>query len=99
MIVQASRAVDGLRHVWRNGEGLDDDLLRGVVSEQRLQKLQQRFAGAGDLPSALIRLFRRAQRKTERRQALQRRQLLFIEHQRQKLYTELGADYYLDVLE
>jgi len=82
---------------FRQFMALDDDLLSRALSPRRLRSLQMRFAGAGELSSAFVLMFRRAQRRCERRHALQRRQLLYGEQQRQKLCLELGADYYLDM--
>jgi preprotein translocase subunit SecA len=75
---------------------LDDDLLLaglGPKRAERLEALGQQAAGPLDHLSPL---FRKAQRKVERRHFRQRRALMYFEKERKKLQRQMGQDPYLD---
>jgi len=75
---------------------LDDELLiagLGPKKGHKLEDLGLTSAGAFD---ALARLFRKAQRKVERRHFRDRRALMYFEKQRKKMQRQMGQDPYLD---
>ena len=75
---------------------LDDELLSSGLGPQKGRKyarLGQRSAGRF---GGLVRVFRRAQRKVERRHFRDRRALLYFEKQRKKMQCQMGQDPYLD---
>jgi preprotein translocase subunit SecA len=92
---------------------LDDDLLRsglGVRRFERLKKFGERVVkeqaedkqtpvadASGSLKAKYERLFRKAQRRVERRRFQQRKQLLAYERQRNKAALPLGLDPHLDL--
>jgi len=76
---------------------LEDELLEGLGFEWR-QKVKAKGAAAatgGDW-SGWLPLFRRAQRKVERRHRRSRVDLMVYEKQRQEILKDLGADPYVD---
>jgi preprotein translocase subunit SecA len=76
---------------------LEDELLEGLGFEWR-QKIKAKGAAAapgGDW-SGWLPLFRRAQRKVERRHRRSRVDLMVYEKQRQEVLKDLGADPYVD---
>jgi preprotein translocase subunit SecA len=75
---------------------LEDELLEGLGpnKQERLQKLGQR-GGSYDWGS-FLRLFRKAQRRVERRHYRSRVDLMVHEKQRQEILKDLGADPYVD---
>lgn len=75
---------------------LDDDLLLsglGPKRARRLVELGQQNHGPFD---HLEYLFRKAQRKVERRHYRQRRSLMYYEKERKKMQRQMGQDPYLD---
>jgi preprotein translocase subunit SecA len=75
---------------------LDDDLVLaglGPKKADRLEALGQQAHGPLD---HLSRLFRKAQRKVERRHFRQRRALMYFEKERKKMQRQMGQDPYLD---
>jgi preprotein translocase subunit SecA len=75
---------------------LDDELLMGLGPDKadRLKELGERspekeFGGLGNL-------FRKAQRKIERRHFRDRRLLMYHEKERKKMQVQMGQDPYLD---
>jgi preprotein translocase subunit SecA len=73
---------------------LDDDILSTGFSPSGANKLRKRLQGYSGEPRSS--LFRRAQRKVERRHLRDRMILLHHEKQRKKMQRELGQDPYLD---
>jgi preprotein translocase subunit SecA len=65
----------------------------GEGKAKRLKALGERSAGPFD---SLFRLFRRAQRKIERRHFKDRRLLMYHEKERKKMQVQMGQDPYLD---
>lgn len=75
---------------------LDDDLITeglGIRTGLRYKKIGSR----GGNFRGYLSVFRRAQRSVERRLFQVRRSLLYHEHQRHKIYREMGLDPYVDL--
>ena len=75
---------------------LDDDLLLaglGPDKSRKLKELGEESAGPFD---HLGKLFRKAQRKVERRHFSQRKSLMYFEKERKKTQRQMGQDPYLD---
>jgi preprotein translocase subunit SecA len=75
---------------------LDDDILQSGLSRGTIARLEQFRRFSADRLTPLIRHFRSAQRRIERRHFQARRLLLYRERQRQNLQREMGQDHYLD---
>ena len=76
--------------------GLDDDLLLtglGPEKSLKLKELGEESAGHFD---RFGKLFRKAQRKVERRHFRQRKSLMYFEKERKKTQRQMGQDPYLD---
>jgi preprotein translocase subunit SecA len=83
---------------YRQYLALDDDLLLGAYGPDKAEKykdLGERLAGPFDKYAGL---FRRAQRKVERRHFRDRRALMYFEKERKKMHLQLGQDPYLDTV-
>jgi preprotein translocase subunit SecA len=81
---------------YRQYLALDDDILLmglGQSKAKRLRATGERDPGPFD---SLARLFRRAQRKIERRHFKDRRILMYHERERKKMQVQMGQDPYLD---
>jgi preprotein translocase subunit SecA len=81
---------------YRQFLAVDDDILLmglGQKKADRLKDLGQRSSGPFD---SLVRLFRKAQRKIERRHFKDRRILMYHERERKKMQVQMGQDPYLD---
>jgi preprotein translocase subunit SecA len=65
----------------------------GQGKSKRLRATGERDPGPFD---SLARLFRRAQRKIERRHFKDRRILMYHERERKKMQVQMGQDPYLD---
>jgi preprotein translocase subunit SecA len=75
---------------------LDDELLEGLGPE-RQEALRQRGLRGGNLDWQKHQtIFKRAQRRVERRHRRQRVDLMLYEKQRQEVLKDLGADPYVD---
>jgi preprotein translocase subunit SecA len=75
---------------------LDDDVIRtgfGPDTAERMEKLGKQASASAQ---SYLGLFRRAQRKVERRHLQDRMILLHHEKERKKMQTEMGQDPYLD---
>jgi preprotein translocase subunit SecA len=75
---------------------LDDDILVAGLGPGKAEKLRNRQQGGTSNIERLAPLFRKAQRKVERRHLRDRMILLHHEKQRKKMQQELGQDPYLD---
>jgi preprotein translocase subunit SecA len=75
---------------------LDDDILVAGLGPGKAEKLRNRQQGGTSSIERLAPLFRKAQRKVERRHLRDRMILLHHEKQRKKMQQELGQDPYLD---
>jgi preprotein translocase subunit SecA len=77
---------------------LEDDLLLEAFGPKRAARLKQLGMSRGDeFPASYERLFRRAQRKVERRRFRRRKQLLAFEKHRNRSALPLGLDPHLDL--
>jgi preprotein translocase subunit SecA len=75
---------------------LDDDILATAYGPSKADKIRARLQREGTKVSHLAPMFRKAQRKVERRHLRDRMILLHHEKQRKKMQQELGQDPYLD---
>lgn len=83
---------------YRQYLALDDDILRngfGLKAADRYQELGK----TKQFSNSYSRLFRRAQRKVERKHFRDRMALLYHEKERTKIQREMGQDPYLDTAE
>lgn len=81
---------------YRQYLALDDDLLLtglGPEKSKKLKKLGEQSAGSFD---SLLKLFRKSQKKVERRHFRQRKSLMYYEKERKKMQLQMGQDTYLD---
>jgi preprotein translocase subunit SecA len=81
---------------YRQFLALDDDILLMGLGQRKAERLKaagERSTGTFD---TLVRLFRRAQRKIERRHFKDRRILMYHERERKKMQVQMGQDPYLD---
>jgi preprotein translocase subunit SecA len=76
--------------------GLDDDLLLTGLGPDKSRKLKERGEQSTGPFDRLGRLFRKAQRKVERRHFRQRKSLMYYEKERKKTQRQMGQDPYLD---
>ncbi|MBN2577384.1 MAG: preprotein translocase subunit SecA [Pirellulales bacterium] len=81
---------------YRQYLALDDDLLLGGLGPKKSKKLKQLGEQSPDVFDGFGRLFRKAQRKVERRHFRQRKQLMYFEKERKKMQRQMGQDPYLD---
>ena len=75
---------------------LDDDLLLAGLGPKRAERLETLGLQAAGPLDYLSPLFRKAQKKVERRHFRQRRALMYFEKERKKLQRQMGQDPYLD---
>jgi preprotein translocase subunit SecA len=77
---------------------LDDDLLQAGFGPKRAKRLKRYGEKLGELPRRWSSLFRRAQRRVERKHFRARKMLLYHEQQRQKIQREMGQDPFVDTV-
>jgi preprotein translocase subunit SecA len=75
---------------------LDDDLLLAGLGPDKSIKYKELGEQSDGPFDALGRLFRKAQRKVERRHFSQRKSLMYFEKERKKTQRQMGQDPYLD---
>ena len=75
---------------------LDDELLLSGLGPEKSRKYKTRGEPATDTFDGLAGLFRKAQKKVERRHFRQRRALMYFEKERKKMQRQMGQDPYLD---
>ena len=75
---------------------LDDDLLLTGLGPNKSRKLKERGEKSAGPFDRLHGLFRKAQRKVERRHFRQRKSLMYFEKERKKTQRQMGQDPYLD---
>src|SRR5207248_958814 len=75
---------------------LDDDVILTGFGPSTADKMTALGKAGSAKPQTYQRLFRRAQRKVERRHLRDRMQLLYHEKERKKMQREMGQDPYLD---
>jgi preprotein translocase subunit SecA len=78
---------------------LDDEILRSGLGPKSADRLENIGHSAKGVLDARARIFRRAQRKVERRHLRDRNMLLHHEKERKKLQREMGQDPFLDTAE
>ena len=80
---------------WRQYLALDDELLEGLSPEKA-----EYWSGVGEASPGpfdhLLSMFRKAQRKTERKHFRDRKLLMYHERERKKMQTQMGQNPYLD---
>ena len=81
---------------YRQFLALDDDLLAAGLGPEHARKRAAQGRRRQGPVRGLTQLFRRAQRKVERRHFRSRRALIYFEEQRKKLQRQMGQDPYLD---
>jgi preprotein translocase subunit SecA len=75
---------------------LDDDLVLAGLGPKKADRLEALGLGTHGPLDHLSRLFRKAQKKVERRHFRQRRGLMYFEKERKKMQRQMGQDPYLD---
>ena len=81
---------------YRQYLALDDDILLAGFGPKKSHKLKDRGAEATQSFESLARLFRKAQRRIEKRHFRDRKVLLYYEKERKKIQRQMGQDPYLD---
>jgi len=82
---------------YRQYLSLDDDLILAGLGPKKARKLREMGEKAAAGPfDAMAGLFRKAQKKVERRHFRQRRALMYFEKERKKMQVQMGQDPYLD---
>jgi len=81
---------------YRQYLALDDDLLLTGLGPEKSRKLKELGATLIGPFDHLGRLFRKAQRKIERRHFRQRKTMMYFEKERKKMQRQMGQDPYLD---
>jgi len=81
---------------YRQYLALDDELLLLGLGPEKGKKWKGRGEALDGAAGKLSSLFRRAQRKIERRHFRGRRQLMYFEKERKKMQRQMGQDPYLD---
>ena len=77
---------------------LEDDILRTAFGPKKAQRLAERGQGKQTSFAGYARLFKKAQRQTERRHAKARKTLLYYSKERVKRQRQMGQDPYLDAV-
>jgi preprotein translocase subunit SecA len=75
---------------------LDDDIIKNGFGPKFVAKMKERGLRAKGELSGMLRLFRRAQAKVERKHFRDRAVLLHHEKLRKEMQREMGQDPYLD---
>ena len=75
---------------------LEDDILESGFGRKRAQRYQELGANSKESFDRFATIFRKAQRKVERRHFRDRSILLYHEKERKKMQREMGQDPYLD---
>jgi preprotein translocase subunit SecA len=81
---------------YRQYLSLDDDLLLAGLGPKKSKKLKTLGEKKSGSFNSHERLFRKAQKKVERRHFRQRKQLMYYEKERKKMQRQMGQDPYLD---
>ncbi len=83
---------------YRQYLALDDELLEAGLGPKKAEKYELMGENVeGEFPTSMGRLFRKAQRKVERRHFRDRRSLMYFEKERKKMHRQMGQDPYLDM--
>ncbi len=86
----------GDRGSYRQYLSLDDDILKGGLGPNKADRLKEQGESISGSVDRYARLFRKAQRKVERKHFRDRMILLHHEKERKKMQREIGQDPYLD---
>ena len=81
---------------YRQYLALDDDLLLSGLGPKRSKKLKTLGEQSSGQFDSLHKLFRKSQKKVERRHFRQRKALMYFEKERKKMQQQMGQDAYLD---
>jgi preprotein translocase subunit SecA len=81
---------------YRQYLALDDDLLLAGLGPDKAEALIERGQKSTGPFDSLHKLFRKAQKKVERRHFRQRKALMYFEKERKKMQQQMGQDTYLD---
>lgn len=81
---------------YRQYLSLDDDILKGGFGIKKSDRLKEMGESMSDSVDQYAKIFRRAQRKVERKHFRDRMILLHHEKERKKMQREIGQDPYLD---
>lgn len=81
---------------YRQYLSLDDDILKSGLGPKKADRLKDMGDTVSGSVNKLARLFRKAQRKVERKHFRDRMILLHMEKERKKMQREIGQDPYLD---
>jgi preprotein translocase subunit SecA len=81
---------------YRQFLSLDDDILKTGLGVKKSDRLKEHGESLSQSVDRLAKLFRRAQRKVERKHFRDRMVLLHHEKERKKMQREIGQDPYLD---
>lgn len=81
---------------YRQFLSLDDDILKGGLGVKKSDRLKDHGVSVEGSVDRYAKLFRRAQRKVERKHFRDRMVLLHHEKERKKMQREIGQDPYLD---
>lgn len=81
---------------YRQYLALDDELLLTGLGPKKSERLKKRGEGTSKRFDSCASLFRKAQKKVEKKHFRQRKALMFFEKQRKKMQREMGQDPYLD---
>ncbi len=86
----------GDRGSYRQYLSLDDDILKGGLGPNKADRLKEQGESISGSVDRYAKLFRKAQRKVERKHFRDRMVLLHHEKERKKMQREIGQDPYLD---
>ncbi len=75
---------------------LDDEILIGGLGPDKADRLAERGRTKSGPFDSYVGLFRKAQRRIERRHFRDRRALMYHEKERKKIQKQMGQDPYLD---
>jgi preprotein translocase subunit SecA len=81
---------------YRQYMSLDDELLLTGLGPKKADRLEEQGKQSAGPFDHLGRLFRKAQRKVEKRHFSQRKSLMYFEKERKKTQRQMGQDPYLD---
>ncbi|WP_436716208.1 preprotein translocase subunit SecA [Roseiconus lacunae] len=81
---------------YRQYLSLDDDILKGGLGPDKAERLKSRGENLEGSVDSYAKLFRKAQRKVEKKHFRDRMVLLHHEKERKKMQREIGQDPYLD---
>lgn len=86
----------GDRGSYRQYLSLDDDILKNGLGQKQSDRLKEKGESITGAVDHMAKLFRKAQRKVERKHFRDRMVLLHHEKERKKMQREIGQDPYLD---